>query len=111
MERLLSCLKKSHAMSSFAKQVAETIQKCGIKWLHSDHQTLWGNHLEFTIPTMKHGGCSIVLWGFFLSGEREAGQSCIDLQLSPVQCGRKPAWSCKGLDTRMKIYLPAKQST
>ncbi len=67
------------------------------------------HHLSNTVPTVKHGGGSIMLWGcFFSCRDRTTGcnrgkDECGQVQGYP---GRKPSPECSGPQTGPKVYLP-----
>ncbi len=70
------------------------------------------HHLSNTVPTVKHGGGSIMLWGcFFSCRDRTTGcnrgkDECGQVQGYP---GRKPSPECSGPQTGPKVYLPTRQ--
>ncbi len=70
------------------------------------------HHLSNTVPTVKHGGGSIMLWGVFFScrdrttGCNRGKDECGQVQGYP---GRKPSPECSGPQTGPKVYLPTRQ--
>ena len=69
------------------------------------------HHPEHTIPTKKHGGGSIMLWGY-LSSAGTGKLVRVDGKMDGAKYGailEENLLVCKGLETGAEVHLPAGQ--
>jgi hypothetical protein len=64
------------------------------------------HHLANTIPTVKHGGGSIMLWGCFLA----AGTERL-VRIERENERSKPVQECSGPQNGVKVHLPIGPNT